>query len=119
MPLVSASQLTALRNVAYNGLDTPVLIERPTQVENDFGSDEEFTPVGTVMGWIREMTVTRPGESINLISTTGMFRLHVPFDTDIEPNDRVTINGHQFTVNDTNADNTIRIFTTAICRRVE
>lgn len=119
MPLVSASQLTALRNIAYNGLDTPVLIERPTQTENDFGSSETWTTVTTTLGWVREMSTTRPGEALNWIVTTGTFRLHLAVDTDIEPGDRVTIGGKQFTVSEVNDENTIRIFTTAVLRRVE
>lgn len=119
MPLVTDSQLAALRTVGYKGLDSEVLIERATQVENDFGSAEQWSTVTTTQGWIREMSTTRAGEMLNIIATTGTFRLHVPFDTDIEPGDRVTINGTQFTVGDTNSDNTIRVFTTAICRRVE
>lgn len=119
MPLVTDSQLAALRTVGYRGLDSEVLIERPTQVQTDFGSKEQFNTIATVPGWIREMSTTRAGEMLNVIATTGTFRLHVPFDTDIRPADRVTVNGTQFTVGDTNSDNTIRVFTTAICRRVE
>lgn len=120
MPLVSDAQISQLRSVAYRGLDTPVLIERPTQVENDFGSTEDFTQVANAMAWIREMSTSPPGNMLGVVATTGMFRVHFRHDTDVQPHDRITIEGGvQLTVTDVNADNTIRIYTTVIARRVE
>ena len=119
MPLVSATQLAQLRSVAYEGLDTEITIERPVQVESDFGSTESFELVGTAMAWIREMSSSAPGNQIKIISTTEVFRIHVRHDVDLQPQDRITAGTTQFTVTGVNTDNTIRIYTTAIARRVE
>lgn len=119
MPFVSATQLSALRTVAYKGLDTEITIDRPTQVETDFGSDESYVPVVTTLAWIREMSSSPAGAMLGMIGTTEVFRIHVMHDVDIQPHDRITAGGSQFTVSSTNNENTIRIFTTAVCRRVE
>jgi len=119
MPLVSAAQITALRNVAYKQLDTPVTISRATQTEGDYGSVEVWSEVASAMGWLREMSTTKAGDQITFVGTTGTFRLHLQHDVDIRPGDRVSAMGDDFTVSDVNNDNTIRIFSTAIMRRVE
>lgn len=119
MPLVSDAQLAQLRSVAYQGLDTPVTISRPTSAESAYGSVETHTVVETTNGWLREMTTSRAGIMNGFIATTGMFRLHVAVGTDIRPGDRVTVSGDDFEVQDVNELNTIRIFTTAVLRRVE
>lgn len=119
MPLVSDAQLDQLRSVAYRGLDTPITISRPTSAEGDYGSVETYTTVTTTNAWLREMTTSRAGIMNGFIATTGMFRLHLAVGTDIRPGDRVTVSGEDFEVQDVNELNTIRIFTTAILRRVE
>jgi hypothetical protein len=119
MPLVSATQIAALRTVAYKGLETPISILRKETVENAYGSEEMWVEVSDTLGWVREMSTTKAGEMLTFIGTTGTFRLHVEADVDIRPGDTVGIEGTIFTVSDTNSDNTIRVFTTAIMRRVE
>lgn len=119
MSLITATQLNAIRAIAYQGLDTPLTIERKTFSEGDYGSVETWSTVASTNGWLREMTSTKPFGIANLISTVGTFRLHLAVGTDIEPGDRVTVDGDQFEVNETNTHNTIRVFTTAVLRRVE
>ena len=119
MPLVSTTQLTAIRNIAYRGLDTPVTIQRKTVSEGDFGGVETWNTVTTTNGWLREMTTTKPFGIASLLQTVGTFRLHLAVGTDIQPGDRAVVNGVEFEVNDTNADNTLQVFTTAILRRTE
>jgi SPP1 family predicted phage head-tail adaptor len=119
MPLVSDAQLAQLRFVAYQGLDTEIVIKRPTQAETVYGSVGGYTTVATTTAWIREMSTSRAGIMLGVIATTGTFRLHVRYDTDIRPGDRVEVNGESFEVQDLNELNTIRVFTTAVMRRVE
>lgn len=119
MAFISATQLTALRTVAYRGLDTEVVIERPTQTETDFGSKEEWAEVATTLAWIREMSSSTTGAMLGMIGTTEVFRIHVAHDIDVRHDDRITVGDSHFTVTSTNSENTIRIFTTAVCRRVE
>lgn len=119
MPLVSESQLAALRAVAYQGLETEVTILRSAQVENIYGSEEAWVDQGSTLGWIREMSTSKVGIMSGFLATTGTFRLHVAVDVDLEPGDRVGIDGVIFNVSDTNSDNTIRVWTTAIMRRIQ
>lgn len=119
MGLVSASQLIALRTIANKGLVTTIVISRPTQTQTAYGTASTYSEVETTLGWLRQMAGTAPGENISFISTTGTFRLHLPYGTDIRVDDRVTVNGNDYSVTDTNADNTIQVYTTAQLRRVE
>ncbi len=119
MGLVSESQLNALRVVAYQGLETEMTILRAEQVENDFGSQEAWVDMGSHLGWIREMSTSKVGEIAGFLGTTGTFRVHMEVDVDLRPGDRIGIDGLLFDVSDTNSDNTIRVWITAICRRVE
>jgi hypothetical protein len=119
MPLVSATQMTALRSIANNGLDTPITIKRPTQIVTDYGSEDSFAVVASTNGWIREMGSPNASEMVSFIAATGTFRLHTPYGTDLQPGDTVTAGGVDFEVVDTNSDNTVRIFTSARLRRVE
>jgi hypothetical protein len=121
MPLVSPTQLTVLRNIAYKNLDSSALIERSTEVENDFGTNESWTIVATdVPCWIRGTTVPSSLSDVAMrIAVIGTFRIHFQVGTDIQLNDRLTIGGEQFYVIDMNVENTIQIFTTAMAKRVE
>lgn len=119
MPLISTEQMDALRAVAYQGLDTPISILRETQMETDFGSEAVWATVGESVGWIKEMSTSKVAEIAGYLGTTGMFRLDAPVDADIRPGDRIGIEGNMFNVNDTNSDNTIRVFCKATMRRVE
>lgn len=119
MSLITEAQLDTLRSVAYRGLETPITIKRPTQVEGPYGSEATYATVTETLGWIREMSTSRAGEIVSFIGTTGTFRLHVRHDVDLRPGDRVELEGDAFEVADVNDHNTLRIFTTGVLRRVE
>ena len=121
MPLVSGTQIAALRNVAYNGLDDVAsAILRSVQVENDFGSEDAWATVELdAPCWLREMSSTNVGSMASRLVTTGTYRCHFEAGTDIQPGDHVVINGATYDVQGTNAENTIQIFATAVMRKVE
>lgn len=121
MPFVTPTQLTALRSVAYRGLDSSATIERSVEVENAFGSAPQWTTVATgVPCWVRAMPLAS-----NIIDVAyraaviGAFRIHFEVDADVIHGDRITVGDEQFEVIDVNVENTIQIFRTAVAKRIE
>lgn len=120
MSLVTETQLDALRQVAYRGLDTPVAIMRRTAYETDADVAYAWAEVSTVMGWLRHMN--NPGIDVQtgrIAGTMSIFRLHLRHDVDIRHDDRVVIGGETYLVQDVNSENTITVFRTAMLRRIE
>lgn len=121
MPFVTPTQLTALRSIAYRGLDSSATIERPAQIETAFGSKESWVTVATgVPCWVRAM-----GLAANIVDVAyreaviGAFRIHFTVDTDVRHADKVTVGTESFEVIDVNVENTIQIFRTAVAKRIE
>jgi len=121
MPFVTDSQLSALRSVAYRGLDSVATIQRQAQVETAFGSEAQWSTVASgVPCWIRAM-----GLAANITDASyrevvvGSFRVHFAVGTDVTHGDKLTIEGETFEVVDINKENTIQIFRTAVAKRVE
>lgn len=121
MPLVTPGMLAAARNLGNQGLDSSATISRSTDEENAFGSVEVFAPVATgVPCWIRATKVPSGLSDVAMREVTiGTFRIHFAYGTDVLPNDRITIDGKDFEVIDTNLENTIAVFTTVMAKRVE
>lgn len=121
MPLVSETQLTALRSVAYRGLETTAsAILRSIQVENDFGSENAWGTVALdAPCWLRSQSATNVTSMASQLAVTGTFRLHFEVGVDVEAGDHVVIGDDTYDVTDTNYENTLRIFTTAVVRKVE
>jgi hypothetical protein len=122
MPLVSDTQLAALRAVANNGLDstTATAILRSVQIENDFGSEDSWaTVLLDVPCWLREMSSTNVGSMASRLVTTGTYRCHFEAGLDVQAGDHVVIDDTTYDVQGTNVENTIQIFTTAVMRKVE
>lgn len=121
MPLVSATQLTALRAVANNGLDSlATAVLRPIQVETDFGSEDNWaTVVLDVPCWVRSQSATNVSTMASRLAVTGTFRIHFVAGSDVQRSDRVVISDEVYDVTDTNVENTLQIFTTAVARKVE
>lgn len=120
MPLVTPGMLAAARNLGNQGLESSATISRATDEENAFGSVEVFTDIATdVPCWIRATKVPSSLSDVAMREAViGTFRVHFAYGTDVRPNDRLTIAGEAFEVIDTNVENTIAVFTTAMARRV-
>lgn len=123
MPLVSPAQLAAIRTVANNGLESRAHILRSTQTETNFGSVDAWATVALDQPcWLRNMTTTSVTEIVLALATLGTFRCHFAAGTDVQPGDRLIfpdLDEKPFDVSDTNAENTLQVFTTAIVRRTE
>jgi len=121
MPLVSATQLTALRAVGNQGLDSSAVIMRQTQVETAFGSEASWVVVTSdVPCWVRAMGLAASIIDIAMREAIiGSFRIHFEVGTDIAKGDRVVVDGSTFDIIDLNHENTLQIFTTAVGKKVE
>jgi hypothetical protein len=118
-PLVSAAQIDQLRTVAYRGLDTPVTIQRRTFVEGAADVSYTWATVITTTGWLRGMNRPDLDLQVRYAGATNIYRLHLRHDIDLQNEDRVVIGGETYEVQETNAENTIQIFLTALLRRIE
>lgn len=121
MPLVSGTQLTALRTVANNGLDSvATAILRSIQTETDFGSEDNWaTVLLDEPCWVRNQASTNVSTMASRLAVTGTFRIHFVAGLDVQPGDRVVVEDATYDITDTNVENTLQIFTTAVARKVE
>ena len=119
-PLVSPSLIVKMRKIANRGLQTKVTILRRLPVEeNPYGDDTEgWVTMGEFQGWVRGIGTARLVDTTaNVVGAIGVFRLHLKADVEIDSGDMVVIDSSEYVVQDSNVENTYRVFTTAILRR--
>jgi len=119
-PLVSPGLIKRLRKVANRGLQTEVtVLSRQPVEDNPYGQDtESWVTMGEFDGWVRGIGTARLEDTTgNVVSATGVFRLHVKAEVEIYPGDMVILRGEEYEVQDSNLENTYRVFTTAMLRR--
>ena len=105
-PLISDSELAALRGTAEMGMQTDVTVNRRTTVQTDDGQESVWAFLVTVKGWIYSTptpTITLVSGEMALVNT---YRLFVPVDTNIQSGDHAVIGGKTFIVSDTIAEST-------------
>jgi hypothetical protein len=123
MSLVSSSQMAFIRKMGNLGLLTDVEL-RPMVIATDqYGGDPHQTWPATgiiIKGWILQ-TNQPPIDDRNGVSTTyGSFRLQLPADSPpIAVGDQVCIGGLLYTVNNTNDNDTYRVFSSCLIKRIE
>lgn len=118
-PLLSTTELAAIRGVAESGMVTPVQLLRLIVTEGPTGDEEGWADNGTVQGWV----YSTPTPMITVVSgaqaLVNTYRLFVPVGTDILTGDRVGIGIEQYTVSDTTAESTWLPMLTVSLRKVE
>jgi len=120
MPLVSAPQINVLRKIAYRGLDTPYTIWRPSRVDNGYGTDQiVFTQVGSGICWMRQSNNPFLHVEVGQELATNIYRMLTEFNKDIQVSDEIRIGDNAYIVQNTNEDDTIRVFSTVTVRRVD
>lgn len=121
MPLVSQTQLNALRAVAYNGLDSvATAVIRSVQGETAFGSEDLWaTVLLDEPCWVRSQSSTNVSTMASRLAVTGTFRIHFRAGVDVQPGDRCVVEDATYDISETNVENTLQIFTTAVARKVE
>jgi hypothetical protein len=119
--LVTPGMLATARALGNRGLTSLAEIRRATDDQTDFGSKEAFSTVATdVPCWVRSTAVqSNLTEVANRIAEVGTFRIHFEAETDVRLNDQLVVDGATFSVIDVNAENTIKVFTTVMAKKVE
>jgi hypothetical protein len=121
--LVSDAQMAYLRRIGDLGLLTDVDIRVRTTSTDTYGGDPtaSWPSTGTIVsGWVMQ-TNKPPIDDRDGVSTTyGVYRLNLPATvTNISVGDRVSIGGLLYTVNNTNTNDTYRVYTTCLIKRIE
>lgn len=128
--LISEAQMAAIRRVAEKGMVTTVEIFRRGPADQaapqyDYGDDVEYTETapsrrGMVQGWLRTVASQEQDVDSGAIVTTNAYDLRVPVGTDIQAGDEVLVSGtDEYTVQGTNADNTLLPYISCELRRRE
>jgi len=121
-PLISPGLIKKMRKIANRGLQTEVtLLRRLPVTENPYGDDtESWVTMGEFMAWVRSINTARLEDvGGDHVGNVGVFRMHLEAEVDISPGDMVVIGESEYTVQDNNDENTYRVFTTAILRRID
>ena len=118
--MISPVALARLQAEFARGMTTVALVERPVYVPDEVGDESlTFESLGTVKGWLAESPVQTTTQDLGQLDTAMTDRFEVPFGSDIQPRDRLTINGHTYKVVDTTEDETIPLTLSCTVRRAE
>jgi hypothetical protein len=119
VPLVSPNLIKRMRKIANRGLQTEVTVLSMLPVaENPYGDDTvDWVTLGEYMGWVRGVNTARLQDVGDVVGSVGVFRLHLKAEVEVEAGDMVVIDDSEYIVQDSNLENTYRVFTTATLRR--
>jgi hypothetical protein len=107
-PLLSDTELAAFRDVALQGMQTPIDIWRRASVETDDGQASVWAYSSSTQAWIYSTPTAVQSEVSGKIVTINTYRMFCPVGTDIVASDRVVDgnSGQTYIVSDTIAENT-------------
>ncbi len=124
--LVTPAMLAMARKIGEKGLETTVTLLVRSIEENDYGdSSEVWADAGDHMGWLRMMNQPVINAHGGLVSAVGVFRLHLKSDVEADEGDKVIVLdtfgdlSDEFIVQDVNTEDTNRVFTTLLLRKVQ
>lgn len=120
-PLLTSAMLDRVRSIGARTLTQSFTILVRTTEPNDYGDGSEvYVDSGDYLGRIRQMNNADLGEGIAVVSAVGMFRLHLPPTVSIAEGDMVADTaGNLYVVNNSNSEDTIRVFTTAMVQKIQ
>ena len=113
--LVTDNQMAALRGLAELGMQTTVAIYSRSEGDiqaHDYGDDYlDYDQTNEsrrleVKGWFYHTGGQGQDPDTGAIVTTSEYRLFLPVGTVIAAGDRVVVGGDEYTVQDTDAENT-------------
>lgn len=125
MTLLTDDQMTAIRALGLKGMKTSVSIRRYLGISsaNDYTDPgptyQDAEDASTVLGWIVTSMGRDFDEDGNRIVGVHDFTLRVPVGTSINSRDLCTIGGEEFTVVETNHEDTWPEWTEAYLKKVE
>lgn len=120
VPLVSDSEMEALREVALMGMQTEVMVLARTTIQTDDGQQDHWPETGpTYMGWL--YTEPQPRIVINAgeQATPNLVRLFLPVGTPLVAGDHVVAETFTYTVVDTTQEGTWKPLLRCNIRRME
>lgn len=129
MTLLTASQIAAIRELGELGMSTPVTVQRHLTTEgydedeHPFGAEDDATeqfetPGIEVTGWLRSHMGREIDQDGDRVVGVHDFTLRVPVGTVIEPRDRAVINGVNYTVMESNTEDTWPEWTICYLKKV-
>jgi len=102
MPLITDAELSALQEIAEEGMvDTCAILTRtPVAAGLEGDSEQTFEESSvTVKCWLWELPVSPQGGTIGGIEAIETaYRLYLPVGTPVDNGDRILIKGHEYTV---------------------
>jgi hypothetical protein len=121
VPLISTSQLAFMRTTVERAFNTDVDIYKRSLVESVYEDEatETFTFSETIKGWVYSTPSSSAAEVGFTIGTLNLYRLFVPVGSDVEPGDRLKIDGNDFLVIDTINESTWLPLLRCSLRRLE
>ena len=124
MTLLSASQMAAIRSMGEKGMTVDVTIRRINAYaiddSNPFGDDDVSyaTTTVTVKGWLISNMGRDFEEDSDRIVAVHDFTLRIPVGTAVDARDIATIAGVDYTVMETNAEDTWPEWTECYLKKV-
>jgi len=103
--------LSPLRTLAEQAMDDTCVIRRVTYGTDNFGGETQIiTTLGTYNCRLREWGVTpREQHIMGMMQISNAYALFLPYDTDVENEDRVSFNSQLFEVIDADKHQTINV----------
>jgi hypothetical protein len=124
-PLLTADQMASIRSLGEQGMTVDVIISRhvPSVTgddENPFGAaDPTFsTTTTTVKGWLVSQMDRNFDEDGGRVVAVHDLTVRVPVGTQIDARDKVTIMGADYTVMESNSDDTWPEWTEAYLKKL-
>lgn len=105
-PLLTATEMAAFRDVALQGMQTPVTILRRSSVQTDDGWESVWADAGDTTCWIYSEPTAVQSEVSGKIVTVNTYRAYFPIGTDIIASDQIVDGTQTYIVSDTIAENT-------------
>lgn len=120
-PLISASEMEAIRKIPLQGMTTPVSILKLSTVTRDGADDlQVWATSESLLGWIWEPPDYPTGNVVGgVIGSSQEFRVYLPVGVDVEPGDRIGVAGLIYNVLNTNTANTYMPMLRLAVRRLE
>jgi hypothetical protein len=125
MSLLTAKQMASIQRMGEQSFKIDVVIQHKLPFEKDDSNpmgDSELTyktTTTTVKGWLVPNSSRDFSMGVAQVLTEGDFRLRVPAGTDIEPQDRVTIDGKDYAVSESTTEQTWPEWITVRLRRIQ
>lgn len=118
-PFLTPGMRKRLRRVTGSMFAHTGDIYRHITVASDFGMSEQWVHVGTSPCWVRQMNNPDLKVDYGGIYTLGIFRVLMPWGTNITVGDRLIVNGSTYLVQNTNVEDTNSIDLVLFVQKLE